>query len=246
MVILMIGISSFAFSELPLDDALSKIEGITNCAEIFSEGLHDLLRSNEIVFSHDLTYTVHSPSTDMNLSSIREPMRVAAVTVATEMARICNEIDARVMVIHPGYFSYPCDRVFAKKAFEKSVADLESISIEYGVKICIENMPKWDCFLFRYPGLDLGENGFTFDVGHANTLGNINDFIEMSARDISHFHLHDNNGDIDEHLPIGAGNIDFKALSGTLKQSKAIKIIENKSEEDAVKSLQSLKSLGVH
>ncbi len=242
----MIGISSFAFSELPLCEALEKIGNLTNCAEIFSEGKHDLFFEKELTFSYDLTYTVHSPSTDVNLSSIREPMRNAAITVATDVAGMCNDIDASVMVIHPGYVSYPCDRPAAERAFERSVKDLERISREYGLKICIENMPKWDCFLFRHPGLDLGENGFTFDVGHANTLGNINDFIEQSADLISHFHLHDNNGEEDEHLFIGNGNINYGMLTGILKKSRAIKIIENKSEEDAKKSISALNSMGIY
>jgi sugar phosphate isomerase/epimerase len=159
------------------------------------------------------------------------------------MADICAKMDASVMVVHPGYFSYPSDRQVALKAFGKSVPELENISRETGVKICIENMPMWECFLFREPGLNLGENAFALDVGHANTMGNLRDFLEL---DISHFHLHDNNGENDDHYHIGGGNIDYSMLENTLKNRiRAVKIIENKNEEDVMKSMAALKKMGV-
>ncbi|KGK98114.1 xylose isomerase [Methanococcoides methylutens] len=240
----MIGVSSFAFHELPLSEALEKIEPIADCAEIFSEGAHDLFREEELAYSYDLKYTVHAPSTDMNLSSLREPIRLAAIGLAKGMADICNELDSDVLVVHPGYFSYPVDMVHAQRAFERSIVDLEDISRDTGVMMCIENMPKWDCFLLRNPDLDLGGNGFTLDIGHANTLGNLNDFLEMGDS-ISHFHLHDNNGAIDEHLFIGGGNIDFPSFSDLLNKNKAIKVIENKCEEDVLKSLEALHLMGI-
>ncbi|MEL4305586.1 sugar phosphate isomerase/epimerase family protein [Methanococcoides sp. LMO-2] len=241
----MIGISSFAFHELSLSEALGKIEPMADCAEIFSEGRHDLIREEELAYSYDLKYTVHAPSTDMNLSSLREPMRLAAINVVQQMADICNDLDSDILVVHPGYFSYPVDMPYAQKAFERSVVDLKNISKDTGVRICIENMPKWDCFLFRHPGFDLGDNGFTLDVGHANTLGNLNEFLETMGDSVSHFHLHDNNGDIDDHFSIGTGNIDFGSFSGLLKKSKATKIIENKSEADVLSSLDALKRMGI-
>ena len=66
----MIGISTFAYDDLSLQDALSLIEDQAECAEIFSEGLHDLLQMADVVFSYDLHYTVHAPSMDINISSI--------------------------------------------------------------------------------------------------------------------------------------------------------------------------------
>ncbi|WP_440953438.1 sugar phosphate isomerase/epimerase family protein [Methanococcoides sp. FTZ1] len=242
----MIGVSSFAFYELPLTEALEKIEQMSDCAEIFSEGMHDLFREGrELAFSYDLKYTVHAPSTDLNLSSLREPIRLASLSVVKQMADICNDLDSDILVVHPGYFSYPVDMVNAQKAFEKSVAELSEISANTGVRICIENMPKWDCFIFRDPGIDLGDNGFTFDVGHANTSGNLNDFLESMGDLISHFHLHDNHGDVDDHFFIGNGNIDFVSFSDFLKKCKAIKVIENKCEEDVLRSLNALKMMGV-
>jgi sugar phosphate isomerase/epimerase len=238
----MIGISSFAYHDLSLGEALQNIEHVANCAEIFSEGKHDLFRQDEIAFSYELEYTVHAPSTDLNFASIREPIRNAALQLVEDMADICNEIDAEVMVVHPGYFPFAYDRDFAFTAFQKSLPVLERIGEDAGVRICVENMPKWECFLFREPDFEIGANDFVLDIGHANTMGNLEAFLE---REISHFHIHDNHGNNDEHLPPGEGNIDFSAIQGLLRQNNSIKIIENKSAEDALQSISALKNMGV-
>ncbi|MCG2738083.1 MAG: hypothetical protein L6282_17020 [Candidatus Methanoperedenaceae archaeon] len=76
------------------------------------------------------------------------------------------------------------------------------IAIDSGVQICIENMPNWECFLFRYPDIDLDGTDLALDVGHANTTGTLNEFIKY---DIGHFHLHDNHGEkwgLSEDAPV--------------------------------------------
>ncbi|MDA0525088.1 sugar phosphate isomerase/epimerase family protein [Methanococcoides alaskense] len=216
------------------------IEPMADCVEIFSEGLHDLFREEELAFSYDLKYTVHAPSTDMNLSSLREPIRLAAISLVEEMADMCNELDSDVLVVHPGYYSYPVDMMYAQRSFERSLVDLEGISKDTGVRMCIENMPKWDCFCSGIRILILRIMVLLWILGmrtHGGTL-----IISWKWGDsISHFHLHDNNGEIDDHFFIGGGNIDFPSFSGLLNKSKAIKIIENKCEEDVLKSLEALK-----
>jgi len=57
----------------------------------------------------------------------------------------------------------------------------------------------------------------TFDIGHANTIGEIKDFTKLLDKFIVNVHLHDNDGRVDEHLPIGKGSIDFVRLFKTMK-----------------------------
>lgn len=238
----MIGVSSFAYHDMPLSEALGKIESIAQCAEIFSEGQHDLLNNHEITSSYNLRYTVHAPTSDLNIASIREPIRKASLEILKDMANICTKLDSEIMVVHPGYVAFPHDRGRALKAFSLSVPVLEQIHSETGVKVCVENMPMWDCFVFREPGLDLGNNFFALDVGHANTMGNLKEFLDM---EIAHFHLHDNNGEGDDHHSIGSGDVDYSIMVSLLKESNAAKIVENKSEADAIKSIEVLRKMGI-
>ena len=238
----MIGISSYAFQDLPLSQALDNIEQISECAEIFSEGLHDIFRNEQTPLSYDLKYSVHAPTTDLNISSIREPIRRASLELVRQTVDMCIKIDAEVLVVHPGYFSYSYDLPAARAALNNSIGELADITGDTGVQICIENMPDWDCFLFRQPDIDLNETGFALDVGHANTTGSLNEFIKY---DIGHFHLHDNYGEKDEHSWIGGGNIDFSSLRDVLKKSKGIKVLEHRNSEYIKKSMAALKKMGI-
>ena len=51
----------------------------------------------------------------------------------------------------------------------------------------------------------------TFDVGHAFLLTtNIIGFFKQIGDNVRNIHLHDNYGEIDEHLVLGKGNIDIE------------------------------------
>jgi sugar phosphate isomerase/epimerase len=238
----MIGISSYAFHDLPLPVALENIERISGCAEIYSEGLHDLFRNPEVPLSYDMKYSVHAPNSDLNIGSIREPIRQASLELVRQSVEICGQIGATLLVVHPGYFSYPYDIPAARAALTSSMGEFEDMSMDTGVRICIENMPNWECFLFREPDIDLDGTGLVLDTGHANTTGTLNEFIKY---DIAHFHLHDNHGEKDEHLWVGGGNIDFDSLRGVLKKSKGVKVLENRNPEHVEKSMAALKKMGI-
>lgn len=63
------------------------------------------------------------------------------------------------------------------------------------------------------PGL-----GFHLDIGHFNLNGrNPGDFAEAFQQRLTHVHLHDNDGNRDLHLPIGAGKIDWDRFIPRLK-----------------------------
>ena len=62
----------------------------------------------------------------------------------------------------------------------------------------------------------------TLDTGHAN-IGNpggrrILEFIEKLGHRIGHLHISDNFGERDDHIPLGAGRIDFLKIVSALKQ----------------------------
>ncbi|AEH61779.1 Xylose isomerase domain protein TIM barrel [Methanosalsum zhilinae DSM 4017] len=239
----MIGISTYAYRQFPLYQALETIEGKVQCAEIFSEGPHDILKDTETPLSFNLKYAVHAPCTDLNIACIREPIRKASVELVGQMLDACQRIDADVMVLHPGYFTYSIDVEQALDSLSRSLEEMESFTQETGVKICIENMPAdWNCFVFQQPDLDLKAHHLALDIGHAATTGRLNEFLEMP---VSHFHVHDNNGLSDEHLPVGSGSIDFKAIASALRNNRAMKILEHHSDNDVMLSLESIENEGM-
>ena len=69
----------------------------------------------------------------------------------------------------------------------------------------------------RVPGL-----GFHLDIGHANLWQERNwteEILVAFGDRLGHVHVSDNRGgDRDEHLPLGAGNIDWNWALGLLKR----------------------------
>ena len=238
----MIGISTFPYITMSLYDALSEIEKLSSHAEVLSESKHNILLYGEVLSSFNLKYTIHAPITDMNFSSIHPPIRDAAMGVLEDVIRYGVEIGAEVFVVHPGYLGWITDLELAQQRMRVSLNGMEALAKEYGVLIAIENQPDHEYLLFRTPDLlsELDGLGFTLDVGHANTAGMLPDFLEHQ---VDHLHLHDNNGETDEHLAIGEGNIDFSEVAKATKSDGITKVLELRNAEDLEASLSELKKI---
>ncbi len=79
--------------------------------------------------------------------------------------------------------------------------------------------------------------GMTFDFGHANTIGKVNDFLHY-AKKADHIHIHDNNGMSDEHLALGEGTISWSKVGKTIAADySGVVVIEGRSIDEAKKSL---------
>jgi sugar phosphate isomerase/epimerase len=106
----------------------------------------------------------------------------------------------------------------------ETLQELNRFARDQGLTICVENLPD------RYPDLDdlktLAKQTdlvFTIDTGHAKVNGysdkEIAQFVEEYSNRVSHFHLNDTRKPADEHLPFGAGNIDFDQIFASLPSS---------------------------
>ncbi|WNY25518.1 sugar phosphate isomerase/epimerase family protein [Methanolapillus millepedarum] len=249
----MIGVSTLALFDKDLDFALSEIEQFAGFAEIFSEGKHDIVadfKNNpnyECLFSHNLSYSVHAPTQDVNLASLREEIRRAGLEIISQSARVCQEIDANILVVHPGYMPQNSTGLYesSQAALLKSLRQLAEIRKETGVNICVENMPNAEIFLFRYPdeiNLEEEDLSFVLDIGHAHTTNTLDAFLN---RRVNHYHIHDNDGKSDLHLAFGDGNIGDLMLNKIIQKSKkenSMLIAENKTIHDAKKTFKILNS----
>ena len=157
---------------------------------------------------------------------------------------------ADTVVIHPGYLSPVSryDTALAWQNHKQACIRLGETAESVGVKACLENMPNLDDFFCRDPYeqdgfVDGTGMGLTFDVGHANTNGNLNDFCKIILPNAYHLHIHDNNGVRDEHLPLSEGSIPWdKIMPKIVKEYKGkIIVVEGRNPEEGKKSLEFLK-----
>ena len=196
------------------------------------QGHHSVIRKMErdLMTALDrwkLGVVCHLP-TFISSADLTEGLRCASVDEALASLEVAARLQTLKVVLHPGGIS-GLGRFVMDRVKENAVKSLEAIvgkAHELGLCLCLENMfPKghWlvhpDDFLEileRFPSLYL-----TFDTGHAHmadsTDGMALEFIEKFDHRIGHVHASDNFGMEDNHLPVGAGTIDFQALVKALK-----------------------------
>ena len=134
-------------------------------------------------------------------------------------------------------------------ALRRTIAELEELQRELGVRIVLENMPGVGYSHFSAPGdLDLGELGLILDTGHAAICGTLHEFLSTPHLDLAHVHLHDNRGPADAgdpHLPLGRGVVDAGAVLRAARVRDATVILELLSEAAIVESIAHLRAAGL-
>jgi sugar phosphate isomerase/epimerase len=115
------------------------------------------------------------------------------------------------------------------QARQYDLASLEAMvekAERLGLCLCLENMfPRSNSLVDpddfveifeRFPELKM-----TFDIGHANIGGSGGKralgFLERFHDRIEHIHASDNFGKEDNHLPVGAGTVDFPKIIKAIK-----------------------------
>lgn len=237
-------ISTFCCIDHPLEEALGILAGRTSHVEILADGPHDFVSDPSPCSEYAFSYTVHAPSSEVNIASISETMRSASLSVLNDVLAACNCIGAAKLVVHPGFTSYEQVKDRSYASLLRSLDDLVHLQEEYGVKVCVENMGAWECCHFRTPAfipeLTSRGLGMTLDCGHARLNENLEAFL--NAGGFCHVHLHDNGGTVDDHLACGAGTIDFYGLLPRLPK-KATLVVETRELAAADRSISCLSSI---
>lgn len=210
--------------------------------------------SYDDVSSYDLGISVHAPMSDINIASHVDKIRDASNAEMVSAFKKANELGADRVTIHPG--SIPVMALkFTDKILEYNITSLkylQSQAEEYGVMMCVENMPLLERLLYTNIEalFDLVDNelhsGITLDVGHAHNNGfSVDEMFKSDS--IHHVHLSDNDGSYDMHDALGTHNIDFGSIFKTLEEKKYddICVIEVYTVHQILKSIDYLKEINV-
>lgn len=150
---------------------------------------------------------------------------------AHEVLRRCFVVFAEAGVefvnVHPDSMPsvIPPDEVIRRNA--EAVASLTDAAESSGVRLMVENMGR--SFATAATLAPLFETApralFHLDVGHAH-LGRrpeepnrTGELLEAFGDRLAHVHVHDNFGQDDLHLPLGAGSIDWPEVAKALRRS---------------------------
>jgi sugar phosphate isomerase/epimerase len=159
-------------------------------------------------------------------------------------------LGAKVITVHPGSFSPLASPKITYELNKKALEEIADFGEEIGIKIALENMGKGATSMAHKPEeviqmIEGTQLGFCFDVGHTNFTGGWKQWVsnqELMGK-LANLHLHDNDGKGDQHLAIGEGALNFKALLPFLKSYSRTWVIEVKSFESGIKSKKRLKEL---
>jgi sugar phosphate isomerase/epimerase len=225
----MIGIASPLFCSTPFPRMAEAVAEHFDMWEVLSEGDHrldlvrdDLVRARETL---GLEFQVHVPMSDVNIGSVYEPMRVASVGEIKKVIAACRELDVSVVTVHPGFVNGIAflDRSRPLAVTRRSIQELAPFADEHGVVMAVENLPaninatctKADELLSVVEGTTAG---ICFDMGHANTAGEVDNMLRHVAR-FRNVHLHNNEGQWDQHNVIDDGTADLGKVISALRAS---------------------------
>ena len=168
----------------------------------------------------------HLP-TFVSTADLTDTLREASIEETMNSMQVAAEVNALKAVLHPSFIQGLGAMIpdLARQHAKASMARLLSEAERLKLTVCVENMFPRSLSMIRPRDFDALFEIFphammTLDTGHANIGGGterILGFIKRFPDRIGHIHASDNRGRDDDHLPIGAGTIDFSRVAKALK-----------------------------
>lgn len=194
-----------------------------------------------------ISCTCHGPYMDLSPGAVDNRIREVTVDRFKKALDVAGKLEASNLIFHSGYERWHFDSKI-EIWFENSLRTWEEVlkGKDELPRVLIENVFEED----PEPLLELlkffkDRLFFCFDTGHFNVYSNrsIDYWMEKLGRWIKEFHLHDNFGRDDDHLPIGSGNfpfMDLKSLIVSLTDPQILYVIEPLEEEKVEESIRAL------
>jgi sugar phosphate isomerase/epimerase len=257
-----LGVSTLSLFKQEFETVIKAIDEYHNIHiwEIIDEGLHRLDKDRiKSLKEYPVKYTIHAPFSDINLASLIDEIRETSVKILLRSLERAYKLEAEVWVVHPGGHS-PLSLFFPDRAWKMNIKTLDKLADrarDAGIKMAVENLFGRGRFLkdieeikqfLRDPRIE--DISLCIDTGHMNitmkekAIHTIDQLIDRAIE----FHIHDNDGTIDSHLKIGAGNLNWRDFFNLIKRAgyTGKLILENLSLEDALDSFKIAKRSLIH
>jgi sugar phosphate isomerase/epimerase len=170
----------------------------------------------------------HLP-TFVSTADLTPSLRKASLNEVLNSLDVAAELGCLKVVLHPSYM-FGLSVFVIEKAKKYALESLDAIMTKgnrLGLIICLENMfpgtnslvepADFSKIFEKFPQLKL-----TLDVGHAHIRDKDGkralNFIKRFSDRISHIHASDNLGKEDNHLPVGAGTVNFPKIVKAIKE----------------------------
>ncbi len=196
----------------------------THSKKDFSE-IASLLRQEGLLI------TLHGPFYDLAPGGIDKKILQATRERLQQVFDLVPVFEPLSVVCHTGYEKkryHEVEDAWLETTLETWIPIVEHLQ-GTGTTLMIENVfEKTPRILLKlFEGLDSEKVGFCFDPGHMSAFSETDmaSWLKALGPRIKELHLHDNDGTGDDHLAIGAGNIDFEFLFEYMNENRLRPII---------------------
>lgn len=202
-----------------------------------------------LIHAAGLSTTIHAPFLDLNPGTLDASIREATRQRMRQTLQAARYLKPRVIVVHPGFdeMHYGDHRIAWMKNSIDFWSEFVQRAEDQGTVLAAENIFDREPSTLKalVEAVDSPAFRHCFDVGHFNLFATVS--MEEWFREMGHFmaefHIHDNHGKWDEHLPIGEGEIDFSRFFGLVKgcAPDAVWTIEAHSAENLQRALRNIR-----
>lgn len=189
-----------------------------------------------------LTRTVHAPFMDLSPGAIDKDVRAISRDKLKRAVEIANLIGAKGIVCHGGYDKWRFGSNKQAWLYNSVETWTEVLKGAGDLTVMIENIfeetPETITALLDHFKDKLWS---CFDTGHFNLFSSVplDTWLHALKGRLKEFHIHDNHGKTDEHLPIGQGDFPFRELKVFLKSLHGVFFTaEAASEAAAVETIR--------
>lgn len=219
---------------------------------LYDEDTAEFIRVHDILESNGLQCTLHAPFFDLAPGSLDPFILEQSRQKLNRAMDLIAIFRPKSIVCHLQYEENKHGYVFAQW-LTNSVATWRQLSgraSELGVRIMLENTyeatPK--AHLAVLTELPVEAVGFCLDVGHLGAFAKSSwrNWLPTMLPWLGQLHIHDNDGERDQHLAPGRGSFDFPGFFNFLRENGCHPLItlEPHSREDLWQTLEYFESTG--
>lgn len=209
--------------------------------------MNEVKELKKILTECGIETTVHAPFMDLSPGGYDKTIRRISIDRIKKAVDVAHNLDAKGIVCHPGYDKWRFDGnegLWLENSIESwnEILNHAGEKMEVMLENIFEETPSTLIALFDY----FKEKNlfFCFDTGHFNLFSKVDldKWLDPLRNKLREFHIHDNHGNADEHLPLGKGTFPFKELKFFIKNLSNIRFTtEIHHERYAIEGIKNLK-----
>jgi len=196
------------------------------------------------------TVTIHAPFMDLRPGALDPRIREASLGRLRQIFEIASIFRPRLVVCHSSFdirYYVSVEEVWLHHSIA-TWRQILGLAEQAGAVVAFENVYEEDPeeMGLLLDALDSPRFRMCFDTGHFNAFSRtpLETWMGRIGAYITEVHLHDNRGERDEHLPVGAGTFPFRRFFDALRDRgvRAVFTVEAHSRDDLWRFIRNLEA----